>query len=206
MSCIWVLFYSVLLLRRCVWCKLTLVDFVMYPVTGNSEVDEKSKRMAESYDIPIVLSLPTNVTATPGTKVLQSCFAVMASKGIPGLLAESGQFGIYDQKKSAVHLKGLKNLLHVVGILDEEPTMTNKQHHIKYRSSMRSPLNGLWYPAKSVGEIVKEGEYIGKITDYFGETIFEVIAPADAQIVAMRNSLYINMGHAMYYLAEVWDK
>ena len=179
-----------------------LVDFVMYPLTGNKEIDDKSKQIAVAYDIPFVLHLPTNTPSTPGTKVTESCFMVMASKGIPALLAETGEFGLYNSNNADIHLKGLKNILRSIGILDEDVIRTKEQKHRQYVGSMRSPLNGLWYPFKSIGDIVKKDELVGKIADYFGETIIEIHAPHDGEIVAMRNNLYVNIGHAMYYLIE----
>ena len=131
---------------------------------------------------------------------------IMANKGIPALLAESGQYGIYDPVHAETHFHGLKNVLSSIGILNIPMDKRNKQLHIAYKGSMRSPLNGLWYPCKSTGDNIKAGEYIGKITDYFGETIHEVIAPYDAKVVALRRNLYVNMGRAMYYLAETGDK
>ena len=182
-----------------------LMDFVMYPTTENPEVDQKSQKMADAYDIQTILSLPASTPSTPGTKVVESCFMLMAAKGIPSLLAESGRYGIYDAVCASTHFKGLKNILSALGILDEEIVKTNDRLYVKYLGSMRSPLNGLWYPFKSIGDIVRKGESIGKITDYFGETMFEVTAPYDAKVTAMRRSFFVNMGHAMYYLTEIGE-
>jgi len=179
-----------------------LMDFVMYPVTGNDEVDKKSQQIAEVFDIRTVLRLPVDTPSTPGTKVLEASFVNMATRGVPSLLAESGQFGIYNPKNAATHLKGLKNILVSVGILNEKIVKTNDRFCVKYISSMRSNYNGLWYPTKSIGDIVYKDELIGEIRDYFGETIQQIFAPQDSLVTAMRSNLYINLGHAMYYLAE----
>ena len=179
-----------------------LYDFVMYTVTGNAEVDKKSEQLALAYDIPIVLKLPVTNPNMPGAKVLQASFSLLPTLGIPSLLAEAGQFGLYDPKHAATHLKGLKNVLSSIGILNEAMIKTTEQVHVKYLGSMRSPLNGLWYPYKAMGEIMRKDEVVGRIADYFGETMLEITAPFDGKIVAMRNNLYVNIGQAMYYLME----
>lgn len=179
-----------------------LTPFVLYPVTGIATIDEKCKQMAVAYGIPLVLGLATSVSDTPETKVTQSGFMIMAKNRVPSILAEAGQFGIYDENSVQTHMVGLRRVLGSIGILAQQPQEEIQQHFISYKGSLRSPEKGLWYPKKKVNDGIQLGEHIGTITNYFGEILSEIFAPFDGKIIAMRLALSIDKGNAMYYLSE----
>jgi predicted deacylase len=179
-----------------------IIDFVMYPITGNKRVDSESKKLAISYNIPLVLSTIVNTRKAQSDRNAEPCFMILASRGIPSILCESGSFGVYNIAYAKRHFHGLINMLSVLGVINEGIAYLKEQQYAKYMGNIQNHIDGLWFPVKSVGDSVHKDETVGKITDYFGVSKQEIIAPFDAKIVALRRSLYVRKDQALFHLAS----
>jgi predicted deacylase len=160
-----------------------LVPFTIYHVTGDQEVLEKSKEMASLFDIEYVIGSSGQV---PG-----STYGCAAEQGTPAIIAEAGQQGILSKEQSIMLQEGIKNILRSLKVLDGEVvrfTSTFLQVFDWYRAEMK----GLWYPAVQIGDEVKRGEVLGKITDEFGEPIKEYVSLTDGVVLFLVTSLAIN--------------
>jgi uncharacterized protein len=170
-----------------------LIPFVYLPITGNDEVDTKSRGLATAYNIPLIVS--GNLTASPTPP--RSAFTTTAMRGTPAILCESGQQGILKMEEVQTHLTGLTNVLMHLGMLPGQVVNTVKrvysQEHIAIRSSMR----GMWYPAVKLGDMVKKEDVIGHIRDYFGELLLEVKAVADGHITVIRTSPAVTLENVL---------
>ena len=89
-----------------------LVPFTLYYKSGNKEVDDASKALAEAYGIPIIL----------GTSVLRGgSYGAAAAMGKPAILTEAGGQGILDEPSAQTHIRGVLNVLRKVGGLAGSP-------------------------------------------------------------------------------------
>jgi hypothetical protein len=48
---------------------------------------------------------------------------------------------------------------------------------------LRSPAEGMWYPAVAIGERVRAGQNLGRIGDLYGDTLAEIEAPHDGVVL-----------------------
>ena len=85
-----------------------LVPFTLYARTGKAEADATSRAMAASYGLGYMLG--TAIDSVPG-----AAYAAAAELGVPAMIAEVGQQGVYDQASVERHVSGLRNVMGVVG-------------------------------------------------------------------------------------------
>ncbi len=170
-----------------------LTPFNMYPITGVESVDNVSRAMAVNYNCPIVASRRIDDPDKPP----RSGFAVMALRGTPSILCESGQQGILRIKDAERHLVGLRNLLVHFGMMPGEIVNTVKRMFSEERSAIRSEHVGMWYPCVQLEEWVKKDQVVGHIRDYFGQDIAPVKATFDGIVTVIRTSPAVGVGNVM---------
>jgi predicted deacylase len=61
---------------------------------------------------------------------------------------------------------------------------------------------GLWFPEVGVGASVSEGTRLGRVEDAFGDTVWEVLAPAAGVLTFGLGSLAAHQGDLLAYIAR----
>ena len=171
----------------------SLTPFAIYPITGNTKVDEQSKAMAMVYNVPLIFQGKINDPAKPP----RSAFGVTAMRGKPAVLCESGQQGILKMEEVETHLIGLRNVLIHLGMMSGQIVNTVKRIFLDSQPAVRSEVEGMWYPAVSLNEEIKQGQVVGYIRDYFGQKIAEIKAPVDALVRVVRTSPVVRAGNVL---------
>lgn len=150
------------------------VDIVYYETTGNRDVDRVSvelamhfaKDYAEDMDPPI-----------PG-----SSMDTMARRGIPAIVAESGEYGRLEDAHVNFHVDGLMNVMRYLGMIEgmarkAEPTL------LKGRTKVTVNRGGFFTMKTRVGDVLEKGGAIGTVTDLFGDVIEETTSPVNGIVV-----------------------
>jgi len=170
-----------------------LTPFVMHLRSGDPDVDEKSRKMAEIYNIPLVVKGVQFSKDNPP----HNAFGTAMMRGAPSMLAESGQQGILKMEEVETHLTGLRNIMVHLGMMNGEIVNTVKRKFIENYTSIRSEHAGMWYPVVHLNQRVTTGEVVGYIRDYFGEPVAEVRAKLDGIVSMVRTSPAIKVGNTL---------
>ncbi len=160
-----------------------LEPFTIYSDGAAPDVVARSRAMAEVFGIPHIIKSQSIAGGTYGAA---------ASLGVPAILAEAGGQGQLDEPSVAVHLKGLRNVLRMLGVLPGTPEPVPPATHLTQFVWLRSEHTGCWYPAVRAGERVSKGEVVGVIKDYWGDLLVEHRAPATGVVLFVVTSLAIN--------------
>lgn len=179
-----------------------LVPFVYAVQAGDEKVDAQIRAMAEVYNIEIIVTRKVDVKAP----TFRSAFVEMAAKGIPSILAESGQQGILKIEDAERHLTGLKNIMVHLGMLEGSVINTIKRMYSDDHSAVRSEHIGMWYPTVKLGDWKKTGEVVGEIRDYFGDPIADVKAPFDGHVTVIRTSPNTAVGNVLIEMDHIIRK
>jgi len=161
-----------------------LLPFTIYCDTGNEAVDQRSLELAQVFGIPHIVRSESR----GGT------YASAAIAGIPAILTESGGQGIWLPEHVADHVSGLDRLMRHLTILKgpaPEPVQTQL---LKQFAWLRSEHDGYYYPTIDVGQMVREGQAIGSVTDFQGAILQSVTAPVEGRVLFLVTSLAINKG------------
>jgi predicted deacylase len=160
-----------------------LVPFTLYYRTGNETLDSRSRALAESYGIPIIV----------GTTVLRGgSYGAAAAMGKPAVLTEAGGQGILDEPSTAMHVRGALNALKRFGCLPGAPDPVPAPDYYDRFVWVAAEYDCVYYPKVTVGQRVKTGERLAEFTDLFGEKIGELTSPADGPVLFLVTSPAIN--------------
>lgn len=161
-----------------------LEPFGSYRLTGDSAIDERSRRLVEAFGLPhIVVRASDDLTGTS--------YAAAAVAGVPSALAEIGQQGIFDEVSVAGHLAGLRNVLVTLGMVDGELASTPAPTWHDRSAWLRASADGMWLPTVKAGDEVTAGEEVGEFQDLFGERIERMQAPASGVVLFLVTSLAV---------------
>jgi uncharacterized protein len=174
----------------------SLVPFTVYCETGDLAVDARSRELADAYDLAYVL-------ATPADGIPGSSYSAAAALKIPAIIAEVGQQGIYEQDSVKAHLRGLRNVLVNLKMLDGTEERRNTPQRLKRSAWMYASTAATYHPVVRVGEHVQEGSFIGHLRDVFGETVEELHAPATGTVLFLVTSLAVRRGDPLLAIGAV---
>jgi uncharacterized protein len=106
-----------------------------------------------------------------------STSATAADLGIPAITAESGECGILEPASVERHLRGLRNVLHHLKMLDGEPEQLPAPVEHDSWIWLTTEAEGWWQPAVRTGQDVAAGDLLGTVAPVLGGEPAEVRAP-----------------------------
>jgi len=162
-----------------------VIPFVYVHKSGNEAVDQKSKELAENYGTENILFTTLNSAAYPDHGFT---FSYAAENGIPAIQTEQGGIGQVEKKDVLEHMNGLLNVLKFVGCLKGRFTQKNKINYFNQYGYVRSKHEGIFYPQCMIGDQIKEGDELGIIEDYLGNSIEVIKSPYQGKIAMFNTS------------------
>jgi len=168
-----------------------LVPFNYYAVTGNSEVDAMSRKMASCFPVDYVTesvrASDVAIGSPKGTSYAASAAGTLygeaSAKGIPSTMCEAGREGKIEEKFVEVHYSGIMNVMKLLGILEGTPTIRENQIKLHSPVLVSNRKAGIFFSSLNPGDKVSEGQTIGEITNFTGEVIESIKSPIDGMIV-----------------------
>lgn len=169
-----------------------LISFAGYEETGNPEVDDVARRMAEAYGLDFMVVGP----------LVGSTTTAAASLGIPAVLGEVGGQGLWPESDVELHAAGFRRALHVAGLIAEPEAGPRRESRLLTKEAwLRSDVDGMFVPTVNVGAEVTAGEPLGEVQDAFGRTLKVVEAPIDGFVIFLVSSLAMNTGDPLLAVA-----
>lgn len=72
---------------------------------------------------------------------------------------------------------------------------------IRERTSISSPADGSWTPLVDAGQMVRQGQTIGTVTDWHGRTVFEAISPIEGLLLLRLEAPPVRRGETVAMVA-----
>ncbi len=168
-----------------------VTPFVYYPGVAEQSVSNMARECASVINCNYMVR----------SIVTQGAFNSAAAQGIPSLLIERGGSGLWSRQEVEVYKEDVTNILKKLCVLDGEPVLPKQMpKEIRNAFYIDSKVNGCWYPVVQVGQIVKEGAYLGEVRDFFGKTLVEYHAPRNVVVLYMTVTLGIESGTSLIAL------
>jgi uncharacterized protein len=98
-------------------------------------------------------------------------------------------------------IAGTKRLLHHLEMIDA-PFEAKETVILKESVWTRSKASGIFYSSVRLGEYVKKGEIIARISDPYGQVIVPVKAGTNGHVIGLNNNPVINVGDAIIHLGK----
>lgn len=160
-----------------------LTPYVYCQGAAEENVADKSRAMASLVDVPYLV---------PSQTTTGGAYNHAGSMGVPGILIERGGLGLWSREEVETDKKDVRNILHHLGVLGGE--MAPQLRHPTELGTViydESRFNGCWYPRKKAGDIVRKGEVLGEVRDYFGNLLQTCVAKLDGVLLYQTRSLSI---------------
>lgn len=153
--------------------------FVLYQKTNEQDVEEKARRLAMCFDAEIVLGLPRSYMEKPGRPPTAfACYSRIA------LMSEAGSNGLLDEEAISFHVDGVLNIARTLHILDT-PVSSFRKGRVPCDDYLwvHCPTDGEFHSDVEPGNRIEEGQRLGTLRSFFGETLAEINAPADGLVL-----------------------
>lgn len=163
----------------------SLMSWVPVPMKGANETSSRSLELARGFDVEYVeprYDLPS---------IPPFCVALL-NAGIANIWVECGKNGVPTPEDTAVHFDGYIAAMQTVKMLAGDAARPRQKLLKGTRSQINSDKSGVWHPAVKEGEIVEAGQYLGKLTDYFGNTLEEFHSPTKSLVLYYWSNPAIN--------------
>lgn len=159
--------------------------------------DEATLQLAKAFGTPVIL----NAALRDG-----SLRAAASDHHIPILLYEAGEALRLDEMSIR---GGVEGIIRVMRVLEMLPKTRKKPppEPVVARSSawVRAPQSGLFRARVQLGDRVTRDETrLGFISDPFGESEQEIIAPFSGLVIGRLNLPLVNEGDAIYHIARFY--
>ena len=178
-----------------------LVEYSQINLTGNESVDAKAEGIALALDMPFFAKreAPAELPTSGGTLC-----QIAGPNGIPAALAEAGSHGVLDEKCVAQRLRGQKNVLSYLGMIDDPPQILTEQPTVLHRFvGVPAPVSGLWYPAIQRGDTIHVGQTLGVMRDFFGHELGLVASEENAVVLGVMTVLAREAGNMLMGLGTL---
>ncbi|MDA1280858.1 MAG: succinylglutamate desuccinylase/aspartoacylase family protein [Chloroflexi bacterium] len=162
-----------------------LYSWVPVPMWGPEDLREKSLSLARGFSVKYIEPRYDEASIPP----LSLAFA---SVGMANVWVECGKNGVPTEADTAVHFDGYIAALQTVGMLEGEPARPEQEVLKGRRSQINSDMSGVWHPAVKEGDIVEAGQYLGRLTDYFGNTLNDYHSPTRSLVLYYWSNPAIN--------------
>jgi predicted deacylase len=160
-----------------------LVEYSQVELIGDDALDGAAEALARALDMPFFVRREARQAEIGSGGPIP---LVAALHGIPAVLAEAGSHGLLDERCVGAHLKGLRNALkHLEMVPGELETENPRPVELRRFVGFPAPVDGFWYPEVLKGDIIAKGQRLGRMCDFFGETLSVVESPENAAILGV---------------------
>ncbi len=156
--------------------------------------DKKTLNLAKAFGAPVLI----NSNMRDG-----SLRQIAVEQKTPIILYEAGEALRFNDEGIEIGVNGILNLMRAIGMIETKfCKIPNKKLFIA-RSDfwVRAPRSGIHIPYKKLGQIVKENEIMGEISNPFGDHKTLIKANADGIIIGMSMLPLANKGDALFHIA-----
>jgi uncharacterized protein len=123
-----------------------------------------------------------------------------AKKGKNIIVYEGGESLRFDQQAIEEGLAGTLRLMKYLEMIDWAPDPTTESRMIWSTTWIRSKNAGLFQSNVKCGQLVHKGEWVGTITDPFGEFKEQICANDSGYVIGLNNIPVINAGDALMHI------
>jgi uncharacterized protein len=159
-----------------------------YPQVRSVLKDPTNMDLARAFCAPFTIDAPFRPN---------SLRKEAARKGKHVIVYEGGESLRFDQLAIEQGIAGTLRMMKALHMIDTAPEPTEENRVIWSTSWVRAKHAGLFQPTVQCGQLVHKGDWIGTITDPFGEFKENIHAVNSGYVIGLNNIPVINAGDAL---------
>ncbi len=168
--------------------------------TGREAQDQVSREMVLAFGLDHIV-VSTGRPADPNASVYLENTA--STRGKPSITVEAGHAGTVMAEDVGALVRGTLSVMRYLKMLPGEPTPVESPVWIGALHSVTADAPGFFRPLVERGTYVQKGMRVGKVTDFFGKTLFEARAPESGVVLYVRAVPSAVKGETLASIGEV---
>lgn len=177
----------------------SLRPYSYWITTGDPAVADAGRAMALAFGLDHIVKdseRPLDAAAS----VYLSNTAI--TRGKPALTTETGGMARVDEESIALLQRGVFGLMRQLGMRAEGPRPVTSAVWIERSEVLRAGSTGIFYAEVERGHTVAKGARLGRITDFHGRTLEDVVAPFDGEILYVVATPPVSKGEPLAMLGS----
>lgn len=162
-----------------------------YPQVRATLTDAKNQELANAFSAPFTLDAPFRPSS-----LRKEAF----KKGKNIIVYEAGESLRFDQHAIEEGIAGTLRLMKHLHMNEWAPEPKENNRIIWSSSWIRTKHAGLFQSVVNCGDLVHKGQWVGTITDPFGEFKEQVIAKETGYVIGLNNIPVVNAGDALFHI------
>jgi predicted deacylase len=158
----------------------SLRPYSYWITTGDPKVAEAGRAMALAFGLDHIV-VDRERPVDPAASVYTSNTAI--TRGKPALTTETGGMGIVDEESVQLVETGVAGVMRHLGMREEGPKPIGAPILLQRNEVLRAGFTGLFYAAVQKGHSVAKGTVLGRVTDFHGRTLEEIVSPFDGEVL-----------------------
>jgi predicted deacylase len=172
--------------------------YAYWAQTGNPELDATSRQLVLAFGLDHIILQDFR---QPGPSVTVTRYA--AGLGKPSLAVEAGHAGTVHAEDVDALVQGTLSVMRHLKMLPGEPRPIEHPLWFPHYLSLVSQADGIFYPLAAPEAYVTKGTTIGYVTDYFGNRIWDAVAPSNGVILYIGAVPSMKKGDTVANIGEV---
>jgi predicted deacylase len=153
--------------------------------------DEKNLELAQAFNAPFTIDAPFRPN---------SLRKEASKRGKNIIVYEGGESLRFDQQAIEEGISGTLRLMKHLNMIDWAPEAKEESKVVWNTSWIRAKSAGLFQPNVACGTLIQKGQWVGTITDPFGEFKEHVLATEMGYVIGLNNIPVINAGDALMHI------
>jgi predicted deacylase len=177
-----------------------LIPYTYWMQSRSEKLNQETKRLAAAFGLRHIIIDDTRTQDVRDSRYLGNT-AIL--RGKPAVTTESGYLGRTDEESVEANVRGIRNVMRLYGMVPGAPQRLPEPVWIDRYEVVNSPADGLFRAEAGMGYCVTEGQVVGVISDYFGETLEEVRAPFTGILLYVLGTPPCNKGEPLFEVGRV---
>ncbi|MFQ6053259.1 MAG: succinylglutamate desuccinylase/aspartoacylase family protein [Candidatus Bathyarchaeia archaeon] len=172
---------------------------------ASKETAERSEEMARLFGAPL---LYVETEPYGGRRTLRAC---CVDEGIPAIVPELGGAGYFDEEVVGLVVRGLRNIMIDMGMIDGEIELPARQTVLKWTADPRTAgvytsKGGVFLPCVNLGDIIEKGEEVGVVySPRTFQVVERLVAPQAGYVFSVRENPVVNVGDRVLAVPEIME-
>jgi uncharacterized protein len=177
-----------------------LRPYAYWPKSGNPKQDATTRDMVLAFGLDHIIVVSDRPQDPNASRYLDN---TANTRGKPAIAVEAGYSGTVQPDDVQALVDGTLSVMRHLKMLPGPAAMIEHPVWIGKIDTVASDRAGIFYPLVQRGTYVAQGMRIGYVTDYFGNTIYDAVAPATGVVLYICGVPSMKKGDTVANIGEI---
>ena len=177
-----------------------LIPYTYWMLGDSDGLDKMTREMALAFGIKYIIIDKSRTKDITDSRYLGNT-AIL--HGRPAITTESGYLGKTDEESVVRNIRGVYSVMRLLKMVDGSPDFVEEPVWIDKYEVVYSENDGLFYPLTEMGYHVEEGEKVGYVMDFLGQSRKDYRAPFSGILLYIIHTPPILKGEPLFEVGQI---